>query len=228
MTYEQIVAQQLNTYPWLVPLFVLLLTVGVIALVVMFVHASRKRGLRKLFGAEFGEETEGQKNDLKAKTSLASPTSISGCTGFFKEKESHRELRIFALSGQRFLETIHENRMTVDSVRIIVPSEEAIKAYFGNNDEAFRLVKKDIDSICNGTTTNKLNGLVKRVETKRIGSFPLTFYAIFSDKLAMSGVYAISDMRQHTIGLKSRAWIDPDKNSVEERLSQFDALWSLA
>lgn len=156
------------------------------------------------------------------------PTSISGCAEFFKENGRHSELRIFAMSGQRFLETIRSSRISVDLVRIIAPSEDALKAYFGTNTKAIEDVKKDIDAICNGTTSSKLNGLIGKVETKRIGSFPLTFYAIFSDQLAMSGVYAVEDLREHTIGLKSRAWIDPDKNSIEEKLSQFNALWSRA
>jgi hypothetical protein len=165
---------------------------------------------------------------LSEKPKQGRPTSISGCAEFFKEKEHHCELRVFAMSGQRFLETIRSSHISVDLVRIIAPSDEALIAYFGRNTSAIEYVKKDIDNICNGTTATKLNGLVGKVETKRIGSFPLTFYAIFSDQLAMAGVYAVDELREHTIGLKSRAWIDPDKNSVDEKISQFNALWSRA
>lgn len=167
-------------------------------------------------------------NELNLRASSATPTSISACTSFFKIKKHHKELHIFALSGQKFLDEIDRHRMFVDSIKIISPTDDALKAYYGSNQKAISLIKDDIDNIVNGTTIDSLKPRVKKIETKRIGSFPLSFYAISSERIAMSGVYTDSPLCRHTIGLTSSAWVDLDSNSVSGKLSQFKGLWECA
>lgn len=196
------------------------------------VSSIKKNNDATLVLAESHADSSKTKNDHEAlNTSMhdlpvvALTTSINGCTWFFKKNMRFSELRIFAMSGQRFMEAIYDAEIIVDSVKIIMPTDDALKAYFGSNETAFASVKLDIDAICNGSTATKLSGLIKRLDTKRIGSFPLNFYAIVSEELAMSGVYTLDKVR-NAIPLKSRAWKTQDKNSIKERLLQFNALWN--
>lgn len=153
-------------------------------------------------------------------------SKISECKTFFKANETHRELIIFALTGQRFFEMIKDNRISVENIKLIVPTDKAIRAYYPSNHPGFQLLINDINNIRNGNAKSNLSGLVESISIQEVESFPLVFYAIFDSSLAMSGVYRISETRSHTIGLESRAWVDNDDVSIKERTSQFGRIWN--
>jgi len=158
--------------------------------------------------------------------------SIRGCRDFFPQSTNYLEMLIFAMTGQQFLEEIKHSKIYVRSIRIIAPSQQAVKEYFNTKNIANKesAIKSVEDTIMANEARRYMGELVQRIALKRINAFPLSFYAVFlqgsSPPLAMTGVYTDSSLREHTIGLESHAWIDSNSTSIQEKISQFDAIWN--
>lgn len=158
-------------------------------------------------------------------------TKIRRNDEFWTENEEYSFLYLFVLTGDRFLEMIDENNIHIKSLKLIVPNDDAINIYFNHdpivNDKkrAANIAKDSISTIEDDLKTLHTKKLVDSYEIRRIGTFPLDFFAIFDGQTCLAGKYTQDALRKNRLGLKSISWTESTPLLVSEFTQHFETLW---
>lgn len=158
-------------------------------------------------------------------------TKIQLNDAFWKEGRHYKTLYLNALNGDRFFEMIANHGIKVDNVKVISPSRSAIDTYYQSDvvvhdqNKAAQTMNDSIDAIEANLSELKNNGTIGKVEVRRLGTFPLDFYAIFDSRRCLVGKYVKDPLRKHTIGLKSLSWLEESPQLVTHHSQHFEELW---
>lgn len=142
-----------------------------------------------------------------------------------------KRLDINALNGERFIEMIQEKQISVDHIRIIIPTEDAMKTYYQSDSvilDSYGASKTLNDSILNIESYMPewiSQGRLKSFSVRRLGTFPLDFYALLDGKHCLVGKYLKDGTRKHSVGLKSLSWTEKDIQLISHHSLHFEELW---
>ena len=158
-------------------------------------------------------------------------TEIQLNDAFWKEGTHYKTLYLNALNGERFFKMIANHGIKVSNVKVISPSQEAIDTYYKSDvvvhdrEKAAQTMNDSIDEIEASLSELKSNGMIGKVEIRRLGTFPLDFYAIFDSRRCLVGKYFKDQSRKHNIGLKSLSWLEESPQLVTHHSRHFEELW---
>lgn len=120
-----------------------------------------------------------------------------------------------ALNEDRFFEMIANHDIKVDNVMVIAPSKKAVEIYYDNSDvvvfdrrKSALVMNESIENIEENLLEQINRKSISNVEVRRLGIFPLDFYAIFDSRRCLVEKYLKDPLRKHTIGLKRLSWIE--------------------
>jgi len=117
-------------------------------------------------------------------------------------------------------------------MKINIPSYDAIKTSYEINSENQTEKIKSFDSLKNSIENLEYSlaklaslGRLHKYEIRRTSSFPLSFYAIFDEKICLMGKYFKEPLREKTVALDSRAWIENDSEIIQKMSEHFESFW---
>lgn len=160
-------------------------------------------------------------------------TRIRSHGDFWESKTGQRYdfIYINALNGKSFFEMLSTHNIYVGEVRVIVPSNSAIQAYYESDtvvddkNQAANILRISINNIKNHLTNLQIMNQSVKINVKHLGVFPLDFYCVFDERYCMTGKYAKDSSKRHTIGLKDIAWVEDDPQIIHHRAQHFEELW---
>jgi hypothetical protein len=151
---------------------------------------------------------------------------------FWNYGKKFKRFDINALNGGSFIEMIDVNQISIDNIRLIIPSLDAMETYYKNNpfisnsETAIKTLSDSISNIQNNIIPEwKNTSKIKSFEIRRLSTFPLDFYAILDGKFCLVGKYQKDYTRKHTVGIKAFSWIEKDIQLISHHYLLFEGLW---
>ena len=158
-------------------------------------------------------------------------TKIQLNDSFWNEGARYKRLYMYVLDGERFVEMMDTKNISAEDVMLVVPSTRAIQTYYAEDtivndkDRAIDLIEHSIANVEATLRVFQQENRIKRFEIRRLGVFPLDFYALLDAHLCLVGKYVQDPLRVGTIGLKSLGWLEDDPQLVGHHARHFEEIW---
>lgn len=158
-------------------------------------------------------------------------TDIKSQVEFWKEGASYEELIVFSMNANRFIEAIVNNKIKINTIKLIFPCSESVKIFYSNynniinKEDAIQSIIKSIDGVEHKLKQAQEDNLITNYEIKKTGTFPSSFLAIFDGSKCLHGKYIPDKYRKDTIGLKSASWLVKDPRKIFYLQQYFNNLW---
>lgn len=169
---------------------------------------------------------------LVANKKVSKITKIQLNDEFWQEGAHYEKLYLNALNGNSFFEMITNHQIRVDDVRIIAPTNKAIETYYENDavvsdrSKSAKIMEESIQNISSNLIEQMESGKIKSIKIKRLGTFPLDFYAIFDSRRCLVGKYQKDPQSKNTVGVKSLSWMEENPQLVKHHEQHFEMLWN--
>jgi len=173
-------------------------------------------------------------NELYNVTKKQTPkriTNIQSSYEFWQSTE-HRFLYLSVVNGVRFVELIRDNKIKIELIKLIVPSEEAIILYYkkdkvvNDKDNAIKMIEYSLKTVKSALDIMKDTCQISEYEIRRSSVFPLDFFAIFDSQACLTGKYFKDKFRKEGIGIRSRCWVEKDPVIIDIQTQYFENIWS--
>jgi hypothetical protein len=160
------------------------------------------------------------------------PSSISN-NSIWLELKGKRipSMDICALNGGRIAKCLYDHDISVDTLRAIFPSDEALKLYFSNLDHEKARVRMNSLSVGAAefeqvTSVLKTKGRIGDIKVIKVPYFTDRLTIIPGEKCALLGIYYPDNARSASTGLRVETRLEKRSDLVRREIDQFRRIWA--